>query len=48
MGRTSNFSGKVTPWGTGMELGAVCGKPFIISVLTVIEEGNSDILKAKS
>ena len=33
--------------GTGMELGAVCGKPFSISALSVIEEVNSDILKRK-
>ncbi|HIH20521.1 TPA: 50S ribosomal protein L30e [Candidatus Micrarchaeota archaeon] len=32
--------------GSGVDLGAVCGKPFSISVLTVFEEGNSDILKA--
>ena len=32
--------------GTSVELGAVCGKPFSVSVLTVVEEGNSDILQA--
>lgn len=31
--------------GNGVELGAVCGKPFSVSVLSVVEEGNSDILK---
>ncbi|MEM4255294.1 MAG: 50S ribosomal protein L30e [Candidatus Norongarragalinales archaeon] len=31
--------------GNGVELGAVCGKPFSVSALSVIEEGNSDILK---
>jgi len=31
--------------GTSIELSAVCGKPFIVSALTVKEQGNSDILK---
>ncbi len=31
--------------GTSMELGAICGKPFMISALTVREPGDSDILK---
>ena len=31
--------------GTSIELGAVCGKPFMVSALTVKEQGNSDILK---
>ncbi len=31
--------------GTTMELGSVCGKPFPISVLSIYDEGNSDILK---
>lgn len=30
--------------GNNVELGAVCGKPFPISTLTIIEEGESDIL----
>ncbi len=34
--------------GNGVELGAACGKPFSISALSVLEEGNSDILKASS
>ncbi len=32
--------------GNGVELGAVCGKPFSVSALSVVSEGNSDILKA--
>ncbi|MFH1257875.1 MAG: 50S ribosomal protein L30e [Candidatus Micrarchaeota archaeon] len=32
--------------GTSLELGTVCGKPFPVSALTIIEEGNSQILKA--
>ncbi|MBI3587922.1 50S ribosomal protein L30e [Candidatus Micrarchaeota archaeon] len=32
--------------GTSIELGAVCGKPFTVSALCVLDEGNSDILKA--
>ena len=31
--------------GTSVELGVVCGKPFSVSALSVIEAGNSDILK---
>lgn len=34
--------------GTSLELGTVCGKPYPISVMTVIKEGNSDILQARS
>lgn len=30
--------------GTSMELGSVCGKPFPVSMLTVLEAGNSPIL----
>jgi len=30
--------------GTNFELGTVCGKPFSVSALTVIEVGDSDIL----
>ena len=33
--------------GTNQELGASCGKPFAISVLTVVSEGDSDILALK-
>lgn len=32
--------------GTSIELGTICGKPFPVSVLSVIDEGHSDILKA--
>lgn len=30
--------------GTNMDLGPVCGKPFVISALAIIEPGESDIL----
>ncbi len=32
--------------GTSIELGTICGKPFPISALSVINEGNSDIMQA--
>ena len=32
--------------GTSIELGTVCGKPFPVSAVSVIEEGNSGILKS--
>jgi large subunit ribosomal protein L30e len=32
--------------GTSLELGAVCGKPFTVSAMTIREAGDSDILKA--
>jgi large subunit ribosomal protein L30e len=31
--------------GTSMELGAVCGKPFSVSAVSIIEQGNSRILE---
>jgi large subunit ribosomal protein L30e len=31
--------------GTGVDMGAACGKPFIVSVITVREPGDSEILK---
>jgi large subunit ribosomal protein L30e len=31
--------------GTSLDLGAVCGKPFSVSVVSVIEQGNSKILE---
>ena len=31
--------------GNSMELGAVCGKPYSVSALSVIEEGHSKILE---
>ena len=31
--------------GTSIDLGAVCGKPFMVSALTVREVGDSEILK---
>jgi len=32
--------------GTSVELGTTCGRPFSVSVLTVLEPGNSDIMDA--
>ena len=32
--------------GTNFELGTVCGKPFSVSALTVLDEGDSDILES--
>ncbi len=34
--------------GSNFELGTVCGKPFSVSALTVIEAGESDILDSIS
>ncbi|MFA6048793.1 MAG: 50S ribosomal protein L30e [Candidatus Micrarchaeia archaeon] len=31
--------------GTSVELGTACGKPFPVSMMTVLEAGNSDILE---
>jgi large subunit ribosomal protein L30e len=31
--------------GTPMNLGIVCGKPFSVSVLSILDPGNSNILK---
>jgi len=31
--------------GTSIELGSLCGKPFPISALTILEPGNSSILE---
>jgi large subunit ribosomal protein L30e len=31
--------------GTSIELGSICGKPYPISVLSVLDAGNSDILE---
>ena len=31
--------------GTSMELGSLCGKPFPVSALSIVEAGNSDILE---
>ena len=31
--------------GTSLHLGSVCGKPFPVSALAIINEGDSDILK---
>ncbi|MFH1586897.1 MAG: 50S ribosomal protein L30e [Candidatus Diapherotrites archaeon] len=32
--------------GSGLEMGSVCGKPFVVSVMVVVEPGKSAILKA--
>lgn len=34
--------------GTNAELGAACGKPYSISTIAIIDEGNSNIVKALS
>ncbi len=34
--------------GTSKELGSVCGKPYPVSVMSVLEEGDSDILSLVS
>jgi large subunit ribosomal protein L30e len=41
-----NFEGvpTFTYPGTGKDLGAACGKPFSVSVLVVVDPGNSGIL----
>jgi large subunit ribosomal protein L30e len=33
--------------GTGVDLGMVCGKPFIVSMITIISPGESLILSAE-
>ncbi len=32
--------------GTGIDLGVVCGKPFVVSALTIREPGDSEIIRA--
>ncbi len=32
--------------GTNMELGAICGKPFSVAALAIIDAGESEILNA--
>jgi len=32
--------------GTNLDLGAACGKPFSVSVLTILEPGESNIMSA--
>ena len=34
--------------GTSLQLGAVCGKPFAVSALLVIDEGKSKVLELSS
>ena len=41
--KTSTYSYK----GTNIELGSSCGKPFPISVLTVIKPGKSNVMQLK-
>lgn len=31
--------------GSSLELGSICGKPFTISMLTILEAGESDIME---
>jgi large subunit ribosomal protein L30e len=33
--------------GSGVQLGKACGKPFMVSALTVVNPGESDILSLK-
>jgi large subunit ribosomal protein L30e len=43
--RSANHNIKVVKFeGTNMELGALCGKPFSVSALAVIDKGASNIL----
>ncbi len=43
--RSGDHSIKVVKFeGTNMELGALCGKPFSVSALAVIDKGTSNIL----
>ncbi len=43
----SGLGAKVFPFpGTNAELGAACGKPFSISVLAILNPGESNILSA--
>ncbi len=37
----------VTYDGTNMELGAICGKPFSVAALAIVNEGESEILNAE-
>ena len=30
--------------GTGLELGSICGKPFVVSVMAVLNSGKSNVL----
>ncbi len=32
--------------GSGLQLGSVCGKPFVVSVLSIEEQGKSKVLDA--
>ncbi len=38
---------KITYSGTNMELGAICGKPFSVAALAIVNEGESEILNAE-
>jgi large subunit ribosomal protein L30e len=45
-----NSSKKITTYnfnGTNIELGSACGKPFPISILTVVKPGKSNIMQLK-
>ena len=44
MAKISNIK-VMTFEGTSIELGAVCGKPFSVSALSIIDQGNSKILE---
>jgi large subunit ribosomal protein L30e len=43
--RSGNHTVKVVKYeGTNMELGALCGKPFSVSAMAVLDKGSSNIL----
>ncbi len=44
--RLSNIS-MIVYKGSSIDLGVVCGKPFMVSALTIREPGDSDILELK-
>ncbi len=37
----------ITFEGSSVEMGSICGKPFTVSVLVVLEPGDSNILEVK-
>jgi len=48
MEKLKNYDVKMVTYdGTNMELGAICGKPFSVAALAVIDEGESEILNIK-
>ncbi len=48
MDELKKFDTKIVTYdGTNMELGAICGKPFSVAALAVIDEGESEILNVE-